>query len=750
MTTQQLNIDASQAITELQKVNEYLKMMTDNQNKVSEASKKAGEETKKEAEKATTGLQGMIDKMAKFITMQKHTDVTKSFVELKAQIDVIKGAIGSALTVWSSFRDTIEKYETRSTQKTALNIMSEHGKELNDVLSKTLELTRGVVGGSDLRPTVNKLVSQEFDLNAASLEKLIKVSSIYASAVGEEVAPVMERLALASQMERDRTFAKMGVYVNHTKVIEEYAKKNNILVENLSKQERINILLDASVNQLSERYAKMGLTLEALESPITLVMKRSDAYVSKAKQVMVDTLGELYVTSVEMTENMFSTFEEVGEVFAAWIESGQEGATRVKKKYADRRYWIQQEEVKKSIELSERQHIEESELYKKYAEQQIAYGVKNKDLIYIQYLELIEKLKAEQGSKTVFINYKLMNVDYEKTEAFRKSGYEFSEADVEKMQRQMDYKNQKQKEYQSKLDAINNETKSVNERIQDSYIQDEVQREQAKYDRMFDDYVEFSEKKVKKTELYNAKLLLLQAKAEEQGIILNKIINKQEEEAYKQSEKEILVFEKQKKKREEDERLEKIAKEKEMYFALANVRNAELNLYDYQAEQRQKIKDEEHKILLQQEKAYQDKAKSYLFDAANSMYSGLISGRESFLQETIALSMQRAGAEIFNDGLIGLWQGGRWALSPYPTMAAQGVETIGYSLAEVAAGIGLGYAGAKIMPDVGGKSESKNKETASRDRSMTNNTEQKQKIVTYLYPDERTAIQQLSKVNKKM
>ena len=104
---------------------------------------------------------------------------------------------------------------------------------------------------------------------------------------------------------------------------------------------------------------------------------------------------------------------------------------------------------------------------------------------------------------------------------------------------------------------------------------------------------------------------------------------------------------------------------------------------------------------MKEETAMEEKYKDYMVGAANNMYSGLLEGRANFLQETIAMSMKRAGVEIFNDGLQGLWQGGRWALSPYPSMASQGVATIGYSLAEIGAGLALGYAGTKIMPKVG-------------------------------------------------
>ena len=222
---------------------------------------------------------------------------------------------------------------------------------------------------------------------------------------------------------------------------------------------------------------------------------------------------------------------------------------------------------------------------------------------------------------------------------------------------------------------------------------------------------------------------------------------KQEREI-KQAEKETLLAE-QRKKREEDERLEKIAKEKEMYFKLAKVRNADLILYDHIESKKADIKAKEHEILRKQEMEFQEKTKSYMLDAANNMYSGLLEGRENFLQETIALSMKRAGAEIFNDGLQGLWQGGRWALSPYPTMAAQGVATIGYSLAEIGAGLALGYAGTKIMPKVS-KGSDKKDETAKDSNAINETKPQLSQTRTYLFPSEKDYLQSLQKSNSKL
>ena len=105
------------------------------------------------------------------------------------------------------------------------------------------------------------------------------------------------------------------------------------------------------------------------------------------------------------------------------------------------------------------------------------------------------------------------------------------------------------------------------------------------------------------------------------------------------------------------------------------------------------------------------------------------------------------GAEIFNDGLQGLWQGGRWMLSPYPTMAAQGASMVAYSLAEIGAGLALGYAGKAAMPSTSSK-EASTKETAAVDRQSQ--APKNEKTDVYLYPNEKIWVRRLNESMKKV
>jgi hypothetical protein len=75
-----------------------------------------------------------------------------------------------------------------------------------------------------------------------------------------------------------------------------------------------------------------------------------------------------------------------------------------------------------------------------------------------------------------------------------------------------------------------------------------------------------------------------------------------------------------------------------------------------------------------------------------------------------------------------------------PVKQAEGVEQFAYGLAEVGAGIGLGYAGKELMPSNEGTSKS----TAADDRNKFEAQKDSQMSV-YLYPDEKHYLRSLNK-----
>lgn len=732
-----------------------------------EEQKKLEEEAANATKQNATDTRGLYEKLDNYVKK-----VHGGWTSLKSKIDLFSGAFGKVSGFVNDLKDDIIAFEEVVTQKKVIKLLSEDGEDLNEVLSRTMEITSGMVGNNELLSTVNSLLNKEFKLSKQSLEGLIDVSASYSKVTGEDVASTIEKIAEASQEEKQEMLAKMGAYIDIEDELEKYASSIDRSVNSLSQQERMNQTIIVTTQHLKQKFDELGLSAKALENPITTTFKRADESINLVKETAVRYLSEFYVDAIDSFEDLFAWYSEFSERLEAFIQDGFEGRDRVAKKYADKRYAEQQVEIKKEIELNEKANIMKTDAFIKYAEQQKAYGIENVEVIYASYKLLLSKLEKEQG-KTFLINYKLFNIDPSKDKRNLAKEMFFTSEEVDTGFKVLD---DKFKTFNDEYKKVVEEIKKIREKIAEDQIEDEVEREQMKYDKLFDELLAFQNANVKHTKKYYADLDLLRAKAEAQGIVLNEARAKQEEEYFGED---GLLNKIQKEGATKDKEDNKISNEEKLAILMEN--NA--IKYDLILAQRDLENTVQMDLIKSEEKALQRRleiAKSYTKDATDLIFTSLTDKRvaldneiadnkeaykkgyiteeeyikkkdelnkksskfrENLVKEVAANAMKRAGSEIFNDGLTGLWQGGRWALSPWPSMQAQGVATISYSLAEMGAGLALGYAGAKIMPRTG---VTGSKDEASKDKNETmKDNKQDYKVNTYLFPNERQWLQQL-------
>lgn len=249
--------------------------------------------------------------------VKKESDVVKetatNWDKLGQKIIAINSAIGlfqEAVGALSAFNDTIKKMEGFQTQATALSLMSKNGENLNDVLSRSVEITKGVVNQYDILGSVNQLMMKGFELSSASLEKLIDVSGIYSSVTGQDVNSVMQMLAMASQRERDATFEKMGIYIDIDAVLQQYAKTMGKTVEQLGEAEKSTALLENAMDKMKAKFEETGLSAASLESPITHALKVAETAIAQTTDTIVAKTAQLYVWLIQQAEEMLGWFDD--------------------------------------------------------------------------------------------------------------------------------------------------------------------------------------------------------------------------------------------------------------------------------------------------------------------------------------------------------------------------------------------------------------------------------------------------------
>jgi hypothetical protein len=262
-------------------------------------------------EQAQQGIKKLTDEVKKESDVVKET--ASSWGRMGQKIIAIHSAIGlfkEAVGALSAFNDIVKKMEGFQTQATALKLMSKSGDDLNNVLDRSVEITKGVVNQYDILGSVNQLMMKGFELSSTSLEKLIDVSAIYSSVTGQDVNSVMQMLAMASQRERDATFEKMGVYIDTDVVLQKYADTMGITIEQLGEAEKSTVLLENAMDKMKAKFEETGLSASSLESPITHALKAVETAFAQVTDYIVGKVAELYLWLIKKSEELLGWFDD--------------------------------------------------------------------------------------------------------------------------------------------------------------------------------------------------------------------------------------------------------------------------------------------------------------------------------------------------------------------------------------------------------------------------------------------------------
>lgn len=727
---------AVQSINDIQKSVEDLNNTT---NKIQKTDEEKWQEERARALRKKEWLKS-IESSEKEVgtTTSKVSEIAKkSWTEINSKYQFFKTGLADGIGLLTKFKDEIMRLEGVATQKTALKLLSAEGEDLNSVLERTVEITRGVATGNDILASVNQLMVKDFKLTAESLEKLIDVSATYSSITGESMNSVMEKLATSSQKESEKTLEKLGVYVDIEDELKKYAKTLNKTVENLSEVEKQNQIVIISTTAMKTKFDELGLTAISLESPLTHTFKRAEESINQVKNATINYLGGLYVESIATFEKIFEYYDEFQERFQAFIQDGFDGRDRVAKKWADKRYAEQQVELVKEAVALEKAETMKLESFKLYSDQQRAYGITNNELIYANYIKLFKDLREKAGSGTFIYSNKLFDIDSTKDVRNLASQMIFSQSEVDESFKKVD---ETAKKFNDKLKTILESNKKMKEDIEFENMSDDVARDEAKYLKALEDYNNFATLKVKHTKMYNAQLEELSLKFEIASIKYNKSLaqmGKTEDEKALQQKKDFI-------KDEQDLILKKM--------------EWEWDLDEQNKSHKKKIAEEDKK---RDEKVKKDSwVSEYNFeedmkslkreglqefaDFSAMIITDVLMGEKKFTKEMIGDFSKMMGTKLITSGAFNFFEGTIASVMGLPHGGTQ--LTVG--LAEIGAGIGLGGV-AKITGITGGGSKSKDT-TAKDSNTINQNMKTTQKVSTFLFPSERDYLQSLQHSNAKL
>jgi len=183
----------------------------------------------------------------------------------KSLFDALKeGAQRAAITVASfgaaafGVFKLLERGEKTQNVAAAFDRLSRSIGGAQATLERLNRATGGGVANSELMVAANRLLAAQLGLSADRMEKLFQAGTRLGRALGFTATESVQRLSLALSKQEPELLDELGLKVDLTKAIHDYAEANGVTVDSIDAQTRAAIFLQAVEEQAKERVRGLG------------------------------------------------------------------------------------------------------------------------------------------------------------------------------------------------------------------------------------------------------------------------------------------------------------------------------------------------------------------------------------------------------------------------------------------------------------------------------------------------------------
>lgn len=693
-----------------------------------------------------------------------------NWTELSSKINVFKEAFGAVKDTFAKIyevsKELVQEFERVNNQMTILKSQKVWG-EIKLQFDELEQATGGVIDKFDILESVNKATSFGIDLTQGRLLKLVDASSKAASMMGTDLKFAFDSLIVGTARESKAILDNLGVMVDVTGVQEQYAKSINKTAEELTDEEQKISVLNAVLDNLGKTQASISQdTLLSAGTGFVATFERAwRNFKLSAGEALSDVsnyFNELMQSDVAnaMKHLNVATKEEAilrNEAVAGYVKTLEDIAGPIDAKL--RNNLIEQIDREKAQATL----IEEIGKQKELQAEAEIIAAKNKMMANGQergdsrqrYL-LLETLEEKYGDK-VRANFELQiskgeaafelakkrgeisqDVEFDLFDFLQKQNNEMTNilaSSVAWLAAVTDIRDAFEKMWDMQQDDIV-ETRG-SQTVDDATIENMKSTDEAvgKLSRKLSN--KRLQEKIDKEEKDRQELLKMMEKWKSEEIKLKEEIDRIDWENEKDWENQKIIT--------KENAIKELAKmefeSKQEHYELMKIQRDEKFKEDEIALEAFLYNENQKKLEAQEEsEKIQQMGNAVFTAAANSVYNDLISSQEDFLQRAAAVALSTAGSQIFADGLKNVWLGGGQMLA---TGGLKGGETVAYGIAEMGAGVALGYAGNQLMPDTASKEGASATEQNKSDQNTYNFN-----VTTSLYGTKKEAQKGLNEVTR--
>lgn len=257
------------------------------------------------------------------------------------------GAIGAAAAV-----ATAAIYGTVAATQRLFSVVA-RGEQVS-VVSASFERLAGAIGGGiavmasleratgggvaklDLMTAANRLLLTDLGMSRDRLEKVAQATVMLGKAQGVGATDAINRMSLALAKQEPELLDELGIKVDLTKAIHEYAQAHKVSVESIDAQTRARIFAEKVEEQALERSGKLAGTVSVQASATERITKRWNDFSAALSKLVADqpgfskfleAMGEAAIRVATALTPLVQVLGRVAEMMAVVVEwAGKLGA----------------------------------------------------------------------------------------------------------------------------------------------------------------------------------------------------------------------------------------------------------------------------------------------------------------------------------------------------------------------------------------------------------------------------------------
>lgn len=159
------------------------------------------------------------------------------------------------------------------------------------VMASLERATGGGVAQTDLMTAANRLLVADLGLSRERMEKLTGAGVLLGKSLGISATDAVERMSLALAKQEPELLDELGIKVDLTKAIHDYAAANHVAVDSVDAQTRAKIFLGAVEEQAISRAGKLGASVTAAATPVAAMTKKWSDFQDRMSKLVSDQPG---------------------------------------------------------------------------------------------------------------------------------------------------------------------------------------------------------------------------------------------------------------------------------------------------------------------------------------------------------------------------------------------------------------------------------------------------------------------------